>query len=233
MINQNSQELNWEKFDPETSAQSQDNGHIPSAPVEAQILCWAYTETQMGRALRPAPSLCSSTHYNRAARLSGLLSASCCLMGPVKQPEKIPVPSFFKVLYCESCIVKVFVWYNSINFPWYKHTINENLQKPTIVGLPALIWKQTVRETKTKSNHKCVKKLRKTPRNGKTDGSLTHSIRFNEFCYGFPGSQRENVRLKHFAFRKLLRLFDSCWGFYRWSPAGCLQEMRSTLIIAN
>lgn len=155
MINQKSQELNWEKLAPETSAQSQDNGYVPSASVEAQISCWAYTETQTAWALQPAPSLCSSTHYKRAARLSGLLSASCCVMGPVKQPEKRPVPYFFKVLYCE----KVFMWYESIIVPWYKHDINENLQKLTIVGSQASILKHTVKETKTKSNHKCVKKL--------------------------------------------------------------------------
>lgn len=85
-----------EKLAPETSALSQDNGHEPSATVEAQTSCWAYSETQTAQALQPASSLCSSTHYKWAARLSGLLSASC-VMGPVKQPEKRPVPYFFIV----------------------------------------------------------------------------------------------------------------------------------------
>lgn len=69
------------------------------------------------------------------------------MMGPVKQPEKRPVP-YFKVLYCE----KVFMWYNSIIVLWYKHDINENLQKPTIVGSQASILKQTERDQNKKQS---------------------------------------------------------------------------------
>lgn len=71
----------------EVTAHSQNDEYAPSAPVEGQISHWAYTKTQMARALQPAPPLCSSTHHIKAGRLSGLSSASRQMMGSVKQPE--------------------------------------------------------------------------------------------------------------------------------------------------
>lgn len=53
-------------------------------------------------------------------------------------------------------------------FIWYKlydinAAIKKNLQKPTIAGLDPSVLKQTVKETKAKSNQECVEKLGKTP----------------------------------------------------------------------
>lgn len=76
-------------------------------------------------------------------------------------------------------------------------TSKDNVEKHTI-GLQGTYLNFTVKETKIKkkSKQKSVEKLRKAPMNGINNrGStfLTYSIRFNEVCYGFPDSQRENI----------------------------------------